>query len=500
MSEGKTPPGHATATRLDERIDVALGNWPMVEKGGLAWDESADAIMARARNDERVGSESASRHRVSDEALLAPPLAQTPEEVQNSAALGKGEASPHASNPSISVASEAGTMGQSSEQSKRAGRRQSLKELAELARNSQPGSGFGLGSGVHRAGESQGASLFDDDAQAMRPSAPPSPPSISPPSIPMPLLTAAQASFDEVAATESYAPALPASIAPPANANIGGATARPQNETRKRGAWLYGTLGVGAVAAAAAGLLFVMRGPLQSERSLASTPDTQATTTTGATTGVKPIQAAPEVQLQEGDPGGTQAVTTAAGTLPLAPQPLAQQQPLLPFAPNAPNATSAPTAPTAAAKAEPNAATAPTSGADTATPAPPAPAAPGDTKSLQDQMRQAAGQSAPSAPAVDTPSAPTGTPQNVPMKPSQGAASGAVGAVLYSARACLGPDDAVSQATIVFQSSGAVQSVSVSGGAAGKPQEACIKQALGRAKVAPFAQPSFAFSVTIRPN
>lgn len=499
MSEGKTPPSRATASRLDETIDAALGNWPVLEKSALAWDESAGAIMARARAEEGAGSESASRHRVSDEALLAPPLAQTPEEVQNSAALGKGEASQRASNPSISVASEAGTMGQSSEQSKRAGRRQSLKELAELARNSQPGSGFGLGSGVHRAGESQGASLFDDDASAMRPSAPPSPPSISPPSIPMPLLTAAQASFDEpVGATESYAPALPASIAP--RENVIGANGQPQHpQTRKRGAWLYGTLGVGAVAAAAAGLLFVMRGPLQSDRSLASTPETQATTTTGATTGVKPIQAAPEVQVQEGDPGGTQAMTTATGTMPLAPQPLAQQQPLLPFAPNA-------TAAATTAKAETTAATPPTSGADTAAPMPAAPAAPtapsgaGEPKSLQDQMRQAAGQSAPSAPAVDAPSAPTGAPQNVPMKPSQGAASGAVGAVLYSARACLGPDDAVSQATIVFQSSGAVQSVSVSGGAAGKPQEACIRQALGRAKVAPFAQPSFAFSVTIRPN
>ena len=45
---------------------------------------------------------------------------------------------------------------------------------------------------------------------------------------------------------------------------------------------------------------------------------------------------------------------------------------------------------------------------------------------------------------------------------------------------------------------GSVQSVSVSGGAAGKPAEACIKGALRGAKVAPFAEPTYTAPITIR--
>jgi hypothetical protein len=95
----------------------------------------------------------------------------------------------------------------------------------------------------------------------------------------------------------------------------------------------------------------------------------------------------------------------------------------------------------------------------------------------------------------------TNTPTgNIPQKPSQGAVTGALGAVLPGARACLGPDDAISRASVVFGSSGAVESVNVSGSAAGKPAEACIKGALMKAKVQPFAEPSYTAPVTIRHN
>ncbi len=67
-----------------------------------------------------------------------------------------------------------------------------------------------------------------------------------------------------------------------------------------------------------------------------------------------------------------------------------------------------------------------------------------------------------------------------------------------SARACLGPDDPISRAQVTFQSDGSVQSVSVSGGASGKPAEACIRAALMKARVAPFAQPTFTAPATIR--
>jgi hypothetical protein len=89
---------------------------------------------------------------------------------------------------------------------------------------------------------------------------------------------------------------------------------------------------------------------------------------------------------------------------------------------------------------------------------------------------------------------------SVPQKPSQGAVTGAIGAVLRGARECLGPDDPVSHATVVFGSDGNVQSVNVTGAAAGKPAEACIKGALSKAKVGPFAEPSYTTRITVRHN
>ena len=101
-----------------------------------------------------------------------------------------------------------------------------------------------------------------------------------------------------------------------------------------------------------------------------------------------------------------------------------------------------------------------------------------------------------------TPAAGNNGPQfaagTVPQKPSQGAVTGAIGAVLPNARQCLGPDDPVSRAAITFTSAGTVQSVNVTGGAAGKPAEGCIKGALGKAKVAPFAEATYTANITVR--
>jgi hypothetical protein len=115
-------------------------------------------------------------------------------------------------------------------------------------------------------------------------------------------------------------------------------------------------------------------------------------------------------------------------------------------------------------------------------------------------MGQAVG--ADGKPVNATPAAGNTGPQfaagTVPQKPSQGAVTGAIGAVLPGARACLGPDDPVSRASITFTSGGAVQNVSVTGGAAGKPAEGCIKAALGKAKVAPFAEATYTANITVR--
>jgi hypothetical protein len=132
----------------------------------------------------------------------------------------------------------------------------------------------------------------------------------------------------------------------------------------------------------------------------------------------------------------------------------------------------------------------------------PAPgAAPSAGANLQTLMQQAAGvTSAPAAPATTSPETPPPALGSVPLRPSQGALQGALGAALPSARACLGPDDAISHATITFGSDGNVVSVGVSGGAAGKPSEGCIRAALMKTRVPPFAQPTFTGTATVRPN
>ncbi len=135
-------------------------------------------------------------------------------------------------------------------------------------------------------------------------------------------------------------------------------------------------------------------------------------------------------------------------------------------------------------------------------PAPPA--APGPTGALADAIKQSAAptptpasqDTAPLPPAANDPAIAAGS---VPQKPSQGAVTGALGSALPAARGCLKPDDPVSRAAVTFGSNGSVQSVVVSGSAAGKPAEACIKSALGKAKVPAFAMPTYSANVTVRP-
>lgn len=81
-------------------------------------------------------------------------------------------------------------------------------------------------------------------------------------------------------------------------------------------------------------------------------------------------------------------------------------------------------------------------------------------------------------------------------RPSAGAVAGALNAVRNAARACLADTEDVAKVSLVFGSSGAVQSASVSG--AGKA-EGCVKAAIMKAKVAPFTDPTYSTSVTIRP-
>ena len=88
----------------------------------------------------------------------------------------------------------------------------------------------------------------------------------------------------------------------------------------------------------------------------------------------------------------------------------------------------------------------------------------------------------------------------LPAKPSSGAVQAALGTVLSGARHCVAGDDAPSSAVVLFGSDGRVQSVSVSGPAAGKAAAACIQGQLTKARVQPFAASSFSVNATIRPD
>lgn len=128
------------------------------------------------------------------------------------------------------------------------------------------------------------------------------------------------------------------------------------------------------------------------------------------------------------------------------------------------------------------------------------PAAPNSTASgdLKGAMQNAAGPEEKQVQAA-APTGPQFAPGMVPQKPSQGAVAGAIGAVLQNARQCLGPDDPISKALVIFGSSGAVSTVTVTGHAAGTPSEACIKTAFSKAKVSPFAETTYSANVTVRP-
>lgn len=89
-----------------------------------------------------------------------------------------------------------------------------------------------------------------------------------------------------------------------------------------------------------------------------------------------------------------------------------------------------------------------------------------------------------------------GEPEQRGQRPSQGEVTKALVAVLGSARKCVKGDGPTATARVVFQSGGTVQRVEVKG--SGEPARACIEQALGRARVASFLDPSFEVSVTIR--
>jgi hypothetical protein len=87
---------------------------------------------------------------------------------------------------------------------------------------------------------------------------------------------------------------------------------------------------------------------------------------------------------------------------------------------------------------------------------------------------------------------------SVPDRPSPAVVTSTLKGVLPAARACLAGDDAPARAVVTFASSGAVSNVQVSG--AGPGVAACIKASIAKAKLAPFAQPTYTATLSVRPD
>ncbi|MGH7438587.1 MAG: hypothetical protein ACRENE_23105, partial [Polyangiaceae bacterium] len=92
----------------------------------------------------------------------------------------------------------------------------------------------------------------------------------------------------------------------------------------------------------------------------------------------------------------------------------------------------------------------------------------------------------------------TGDPSSLPRRPGLGAVQAAVGAVLPAARACLQSSDPAYRVTVTFQSSGTVRDVGLPDMDPG--EAACVRDALARASLTAFAEPTFAAPVTVRPG
>jgi hypothetical protein len=156
-------------------------------------------------------------------------------------------------------------------------------------------------------------------------------------------------------------------------------------------------------------------------------------------------------------------------------------------------------APEAAAREMPKGAAPKAGGAVAAAPGKAAPSAKPEAVVLEDDPEPST--APPAAEAKVEPAQPEpqlkpaqGNSGNVPLTPSAGAVSTALGSVRGGAQACLaGQTDAVT-ATVTFAADGHVLSVR-----AGGPSGACIQAALSKARISPFAKESFTATTTIRP-
>ncbi|MDB5212574.1 MAG: alginate regulatory protein AlgP [Myxococcaceae bacterium] len=505
-------------------LEAVLREWPDAEKSPMEWEEMA------LRVDERVqsGAPGATVASVTDENLLADPLGQIEGEGHNSAAIS----APVKAGETRVSKGETMTMPADRERDRR-----SLQDLAKMAAGpmsamtppppSVKAPHSSAPSGVQRAVEAKkddsgivdlamasqsdpnaavraqstplaNDGLFDDEPASVRPGpvssapvsqqyqqpAPSMPPFSAPGSAPASLppgsisqpLSLSSASSAPISLAAGHASAVASS------SQRAVVAVQPKKGNGKVIALVLG--GLVAVSSMAAGGFFFMKH--RAAEQLAKNTAVVTPVVAPAAPETKPVEAANTTPAPAADPSvDPNALPTATPDSKVAAAPKVAAKGGAPVA-VAKNDKPAP-APVKEEAAKLSAKDLPTT-----------PTGPGGD--LGSAMGAAVGKDG--KPVDQTPAAASTGSQfaagTVPQKPSQGAVTGAIGAVLPGARGCLGPDDPVSRASITFTSAGTVQSVNVTGGAVGKPAEACIKGALGKAKVAPFAEATYTANITVR--
>jgi hypothetical protein len=471
-------------------LDAALRAWPHAEKPEEEWEERAQSVIGRLRRGER----GATAAYVRDEDLTLAPLGLSSEDGHNSAAAGEKTGPQTREGTPMTM------------QADRERDRRSLKDLAKMASGLTPpppsARAVSSPSGVIRAAESKA----DDSGIVDLAAAAQSDPYAAARAQQTPL--ASQGLFEGERHPQhgpQSQPYQPAPSVPPPSGHyatpsappVGPAAyghlpyAAPRKASGGNGAvvaLVFG--GLLALSGAAAGGFFYMKA-----RSVAApvavapaAPPPVATVAAPPATVAPPPAAEAKVEppVESGTPAATPSTKVAMAARSSAPRAAAAK----PGAPpqEAPAKAEAP-APKDNSLADRLA------GKPADAPAAAAPAAP--PADLGSAMKKEVGDEAKEKPAAHVAGS---SAANVPQKPSQGAVTGALGGVLPGARSCLGPDDPISRASVVFGSDGNVQSVTVSGGAQGKPAEACIKSALQKAKLQPFAEPTYTANITIRHN
>ena len=480
-------------TSSEELVDTLLAEWPTPARSALEWDTFAEQIMAK------VGTDTPRVEDVLSDAkfLLAPTL----EGAMNSGS--EATASHPVAQPHLEE-----RMGAISQRD----RRSSLQDLAKLAAEGGPLSqraadSFAAPPMSQRGSERsfEGSGVVDLQSLTALPSSPSAVDVMMPANVgtgaksdTFAVATKADDSAPVVAAVSAPADSEPSSIQesiPPMPVSItAAATTQETSGSNPRVGVLVGGV-VGVLAVAAGALFFVM--------SKQPAPETSAAASTVAVTAPAEEKAAiaPANPVAETT---TAAPTEAAGGLDPAALPTKGTEGAT--ASNhathsdksAASTTHAATSDKAIAAVTPKA-TKESAAKEKKAAEPPPPSGIPDND-LGKAMKQASTGGVVGSGVSDDKAAPQYAAGTVPQKPSQGTLTSALGRVLGKAKSCIGPDDPISRASVVFASAGNVQSVNVSGHAAGKPAEACIKSAISQAKLnTPFAEPTYTTTVTIRP-